>query len=477
MKPNLNYSFNLIGYIICLALLFWMKPEAYEPINPNYIYLISVIFLCAVTLHFLTGERGNWLRIDLFFVLGFTIVHFQWPIMYSFSNILPEKYWDIFVDDYLINFTTWLSALGGICFLTGYSLYKPKKKKLPRVFDSNYNYKKLLLFTAIVFALFLLFAGKNFLTGGIYKGEGGSQAGGGISKYIALLFQVGLTLTTGLIIYKNKCKYRGNLLKWFLGFNKLYLAVVVVYVVLFMLIGDRGGPLTLILTILLLVGSFVRKFKFHEVVIITMLGGIIMTLIGLGRSEASGLDIFDAGSEKFEVSSGYDTTLELANSVRTLNATVAEVPDKHDYFYGALWVTQLLSPIPFAQSIYMDIMDLEWFEIDSSGYITYLVLGKYPTWGLGTSLIADIYVNFGLIGIVFFMFVLGLFIKRLSIELKNPSDYKWFIMAITIGGVSFYYSRSNYLMSFRDIIWGFLFFKLMVKTRKVIKKKRLVMVD
>tara|TARA_R110002051_G_scaffold31371_2_gene71522 strand:+ start:4271 stop:5635 length:1365 start_codon:yes stop_codon:yes gene_type:complete len=449
-----------------------MKPEMYEGINPNYIYTITVIFLFCVSVHFLTGERSNWLRIDLFFILGFAIVHFQWPIMYSFSNILPENYWDIFVDDNLINYTTWLSAVGGVSFLIGYGLFQPKSKKLPRVLNSNYNYNKLLIFTAIVFGLFLLFAGKNFLTGGVYKGEGGSAAGGGISKYFALLFQVSLTLTTGLIIYKNKEKYKGSLIKWFLGFDILYLVIVVVYVVLFLLIGDRGGPLTLILTILLLVGSLVRKFKFYEVFLITLLGGVVMTLIGLGRSEASGLDIFGAGSEKFEVSSGYDTTLELANSVRTVNATVAEVPVKHDYFYGALWVTQLLSPIPFAQSIYMEIMDLEWYEVDSSGYITYLVLGKYPTWGLGTSLIADIYVNFGLIGIIFFMFLLGIFIKRLSIELQNPSNYKWFIMAITVGGVSFYYSRSNYLMSFRDIIWGFLFFKLMVKTRKIGKRKR-----
>ena len=87
-----------------------------------------------------------------------------------------------------------------------------------------------------------------------------------------------------------------------------------------MLIGDRGGPLTLILTILLLVGSYVRKFKLYEVVILTILGGFIMTLIGLGRSEASGFEIFTAGSDKFESTTGYDTTVELANSVRTLNA-------------------------------------------------------------------------------------------------------------------------------------------------------------
>ena len=473
MKPNFNRFFNITSYAICLVFLLWLKPDMYEFINPNYVYICIFIYLSAATLHFLLGEKGNWLRIDLFFILGFSIVHFQWPFMYSFSDIVPENYWDIFVDDYLINYTTWLSAIGGVCFLIGYGLYSPNRKKVPKILDANYNYKKLLLFTASVFVLFLLFAGRNFLTGGVYKGEGGSAAGGGISKYFALLFQVGLILSTGLIIYKNKKNYKGNLIKWFLGLDKLYLVIVVVYIVLFLLIGDRGGPLTLILTILLLVGSFVRKFKFYEVVLLTILGGFIMTLIGLGRSEASGFEIFTAGSEKFENSTGYDTTVELANSVRTLNASVAEVPNNHNYFYGSLWITQLLSPIPFAQSAYMDLMDLEWFEIDSSGYITYLVLGKYPTWGLGTSLIADIYLNFGLIGVLFFMLVLGILIKKLSLELNQPSNYKWFIMAITIGGISFYYGRSNYLMSFRDIIWGFLFFRFLVKTSKMNVKKTL----
>ena len=132
MKPNNNKSIYLLGYFICLFLLLWMKPESYESINSNYIYICTFIFLSACTLHFLTGEKGNWLRIDLFFILGFTIVHFQWPIMYSFSNIVPEKYWDIFVDDYLVNYTTWLSAIGGVCFLIGYNLYNPKRKKVPK---------------------------------------------------------------------------------------------------------------------------------------------------------------------------------------------------------------------------------------------------------------------------------------------------------------------------------------------------------
>ena len=45
MKPNFSRSLNLTIYVVCLVLLFWMKPEMYEGINPNYIYTITVIFL------------------------------------------------------------------------------------------------------------------------------------------------------------------------------------------------------------------------------------------------------------------------------------------------------------------------------------------------------------------------------------------------------------------------------------------------
>ena len=75
MKPNFSRSLNLTIYVVCLVLLFWMKPETYEPISSNYIYTITVIFLSSVAVHFLSEDKSNWLRIDLFFILGFAIVH------------------------------------------------------------------------------------------------------------------------------------------------------------------------------------------------------------------------------------------------------------------------------------------------------------------------------------------------------------------------------------------------------------------
>ncbi len=464
MKSNFVQKRASFLYIICLLILFYLKPALSTPLNGALMSSILIVYIFAIVVHFLSNDKSNWLRLDVFFLLGFTIVHLQWPIMYAFSNIIPENYWRIFVDDQLVNYTTWLSVLGGVFFLIGFNLLKTKKK--PLSFIPVYNYKKLLYFTVISFVMFLALAGSSFLSGSVYKGEGGGTAGAGISKYLALLYQVGLTVLTAIIIYQNKDKYKGNLFKWFLGLDKMYLSVLIVYVLLFLAIGDRSGPLAISLTILILIANFVRKFKFYEVVIIAVVGGVLMTIIGLGRSESSGIDILSSGADKYSNNTSYDTTLELANSYRTLNTGVAHVPEKHDYFYGSLWVADLLSPLPFAQSLYLEITDKESYEIGTATYITYLVYGKNSPSGEGTSIIVDIYLNFGLVGVIFFMFILGLFLKKISLENKSPSSIKWVFLISILGGMSLYYSRSSYLFVLRDVIWGILFLKFFVKIKR-----------
>lgn len=428
------------------------------------ITLILVLFFLAVAVHFLNYDKSNWLRLDVFFILGFIIVHLQWPIMYALSGIIPENYWRIFVDENVVNYSTWLSSIGGVTFLTGFHLNKKKirnKQTLP-----PYKYKNVLLFTAFSFAIFLLFAGKNFLEGGIYKGEGGTNAGEGISKYFALLFQVGLIVSTATIIYSNKGSYKGNLMKWLLSLDKLYLAIVVSYVSLFLLIGDRGGPLSLVLLILILIGNQVRKFKFIEVLVLTIFGAVLMTIIGLGRSEVSGIGILSAGSDKITALNAYDVTLELANSIRTLNIAVDHIPREGNYFYGILWTGDILATIPFAQSIFLTTTDFDTHQLGSANYITYLVYGKNPPSGEGTSLIADIYLNFGWLGVMFLMFLFGMLIKRLAIEIMYPTNIIWFIAGAAIAGFTFYYGRAGLFLPMRNVVWGILIFTLMVKPRK-----------
>jgi hypothetical protein len=414
-------------------------------------------------MHFFVNDNANWLRLDFFFILGFTIVHLQWPMMYAFSNMMPENYFIIFPDDRIVNYATWLSALGGISFLMGFHLLKERKRKSKIVLPTMNN-NGLLYLSLSSLILFLVFAGSNYFSGGVYKDAGGTAEGEGISKYMAILFNVSIIANSAIIIYQSKNNYNGNLLSWFLRLDKIYLGIVISYILISLSVGDRGGPLSIILTILILIGSFVRKFRFVEVFLVLIVGATLMTIIGLGRNQASGIDIVTAGSANLEQSTNYDFTMELANSFRTLNTTLSYVPDDYNYFFGSLWIADILAPIPFAQSAFVKATGVNSNKMNSSRFITYLVYGNKPSSGEGTSLIADIYINFGNYGVGLFMLFLGFFFKKLTLELANPSNFQWVLIASIIGGISFYYSRSSYFMNLRDIFWALLFFKILVKT-------------
>jgi len=246
------------------------------------------------------------------------------------------------------------------------------------------------------------------------------------------------------------------------------LNIFVLFVLIFLLIGDRGGPLALLLTIVIFTGVMVRQFSFKELSVMVFLGGMTLMLIGLGRSKVSGLSILNEGINNLEYSHGvYQPTLELANSYRTFNRAILHTSTKSDYFYGSLWTADLLSPIPFAQSYYLELSNKEPYEISSSKLITYLVYGKNPPSGEGTSLLGDIYINFGSYGIMFFMLLFGVFFKKIANSIKNMDSVLWLTMASVFVGYALYYSRTSLFFPIREICWGLLFVRLLVSIRKI----------
>lgn len=440
-----------------------MEPDHKSNIDLLRLSLYSITFLVFLIWHlYREGKKNkNWLRIDVFFLLGFLIVHFQWAIMYAFSDIIPENPSRVWVNPVYVNYGIWLSVIGGLSWIFGYSILKNNKKK--RTTHYKFNYNKLLNFTIILFALFLISAGKDFFSGGVYKGSGGKAYGEGISAYIQLLFSICIIIVTLFVIIDNQKNYKSNLLKWVWGLNKKYLLIAGGYIFLFLSIGDRDGPLALILTFLILTGSIIRPFKLRELIFIVSVGAVIMTLIGLGRNVNSDRSVIISGYQQMDYNSAYEPTLELANSVRTLFQSLTTVPVEHDFFYGKLWLSDLMSPIPFMQAVYLGLTDDNIFELSSTGYITYLVYGNDSTSGEGTTLIADIYLNLGLPGIIILMFLFGLLIKKANIELIVHNNYRWIIIACILASFSIYFGRSSYLIILRPIVWSYFIVFLFVK--------------
>lgn len=453
---------------ILFILLLFIKPSIIGSIDSFKLITYSSVVFIAILLHFDINKSHdkNWFRIDVFFLIGFFIVHFQWPIMYSISNLIPDMPSRVWVDEMYVNYGTWLSSIGILSWILGYSILRNstslfKKNKKTKY---KYNYSKLLYLTIFFFVLFIFTAGKDYLIGGAYKVNIGNESS--LDSGIQLPLSVSIIALTAVVINASKDKYHNNIIKWFFKLDKKFLILYISYLIVYLGIGNRGGPITLLLTTAILVGTLIRPFKFSVLLLSIVIGGLFFSIISIGRSQSHGLELLLLGKENFEFTSIYDFTLELANSVRTLYTSVSNVPSNHDYFYGKLWLTQFLAVIPFLQSFIVDLFQIPSYELGSAGYITYLTFGVGSVSGEGTSLIADIYLNFGPFGVFLFMLLFGLFIKKINNELQS-NNYYWIVSAAVIAGFSIYFSRSTLFVFIRPVTWSLLLIFFFVKRRSV----------
>ena len=274
-------------YIVLFIALFLSEPDYQSSINAKQLLLYSSLFLLSIAIHFFSlRKEKNWFRLDVLFILGFGIVHFQWPIMVAFSEIYPERMLRAWSDSAYMNYGTWLSTLGAIAWLYGYSLISLKTKTSSKKY--NYDYIPVFWFTLMVYTMFLLTAGNAYLTGKIYKGYGYGRIGETLGAYFSLLTLISMLVLTTFVIINKRINYKSNVMQWFIGSDKKYLIMAGSYVFLHLAIGDRGGAIFLTFAFLVLFGQFVRPIKFKEFILIAICGAIILTLIGLGRSSDSG---------------------------------------------------------------------------------------------------------------------------------------------------------------------------------------------
>ena len=135
-------------YMLMICIMFYLKPEIPSDINNPLLYVYMIIVVLATVVHFIRYSSKNFFTITNLFLLGFIVVHFQWPIMLSFSDIEPPVF-QLSRGSYIyINYGTWLSCMGLIAWFLGYAI---ANKKL----DDSRVYK-IINYKVLLYLLFLL---------------------------------------------------------------------------------------------------------------------------------------------------------------------------------------------------------------------------------------------------------------------------------------------------------------------------------
>jgi len=234
--------------------------------------------------------------------------------------------------------------------------------------------------------------------------------------------------------------------------DKVYLINAFSIIIFLILWGNRSELLSLVLPILLLYSTFIRRLKKREIILLLFFGVIILNAIKVGRSEPGGMLNLENVSSSL---ANFNKISFIFEDLRAANGSIFFFID-HVNMYGISGgknaVLQIASVIPFLQSM---IIRITGFNPDPPSSIVYTTRfhGANFASGLGTHIIGDLYYTFGISGIIFLMALLGIIVGHLynRVFLTTSKNLYLLLVNCILFGNSVYCVRVEYFYILRMI--------------------------
>lgn len=445
----LNITFFIISFILL--------PFAGR-YNYAILYLIvgmSLVSLCSYFVY--TGKqhafKGQYLRISYIFIIGYAIVFLQNNIdlLLGYKSVNSE----CFASSETICICALYSLIGLLSYIFGFVTSKNyysglsynKRHDLITLMSDKYLLIQRILFFIFV-SIYLFFNALKILSGNYYYNEqtmfdnAGSLLNYSIVMIDVLMFTILCSNVYNLKIKKIKLSF-GK----FIRINGLIFNIpMLIYLSFVFMTGDRGPILTAVLAFsITYVIACGKKLSFSFLLVMLVIGSIFFSVIGQMRRESNLLSLSEMITYKNSENnkSIMPATSELAGSYNTFTYSVDRVPSRHPFFYGILQLRSIGYSVPFLYRFIPFVYSDKNYENNSVSYCTYLIQGLNRTYGNGTSILADIYLDFGLIGIIVIMFIIGRLVIRLDYELFYGVSSSWFLVAVIFFSYSLYLSRST----------------------------------
>lgn len=440
MKAFILFLFLVIAILVCI----------FAPANYNYefIVLCSSLYLISTIIFLFIAKKKNYFDFDTIFIFVYFIATFYYPL-FIHNTPLADRYFIFlyyFNEDYMPQAAA-LSLAGIMSYYVG-SLSVNKK-----LTHSNYNFKVKSTKSLYILALLSFFA--YFIFGGyqrmidLYSGNENLANEVGLASYLFILCPALLFVGIILDFVKIKIYYGFFSLKHFSKFG-IFTTFFIIAAMLYT--GSRTLPLQLLL---LLYGVYSYLFKptsFSKFLILITSGILIMFGIAFFRGAFIENNVFV-----------FSDILSDIIGVNRTSYTAIEYTNQYGFTYGYSMLSSLLSPIPFAQSFFISFLELDKNQMSSALLYTKYTLDEVNSFGLGTNIIADIFFSFGTVGVFIFMFLLGVFIRRIYIRANNNIYY------LTALGVMISYSvylvRAEYFYFLRFLLWSLLIMYLVLNIK------------
>jgi len=311
----------------------------------------------------------------------------------------------------------------------------------------------------LLLAAFALLAGGSYFSGLIYR-EAVYGLTGSISGTAAYLLEV-LSLTAVVIVAATfyQAQTLGHRPKSF----AIVTALIAAYMVVFLIAGERGALLQLATVIGVIYCTKFRPLALWEFIALVIAGAFLFSMLGVIRTGQT-----DNVLGFWRDGGWFGLTQNLSNSLVALHLGMDAVERNGTYFWGQLWASNILSVVPFAQSYFIAATDMAAWQLNSAYYIQYMRYGPMAHTSDGTTVIGDIYMNFGQPGLVAAMLAHGVVSRVFATRLKENSGFLSFIAAALFLSLIFYVSRGSYFVQLRPVLWGTLITLLIFRWRRLV---------
>ena len=462
--------FILINLLFFTVLMYYNIAPIISDYDPFILLLIllGVIFsvcLFAFSKQSYFGSKTKWFSISTLFILGYLIVCFQRYIDLLVGNIAPNDGYYLVSPD-LINKCALLSLVGLLCFIIGYLFYNPSIPKLRKIASPIYVPTKWLIFLlSVAVFLFIYNYGSETLSAGysqaILEAKKETMASYSEVFIYSLIYAI-------LILHTKNRKEKGETLFGFIkSLGLLFHLSIFAYLGLFLLIGDRGFIVRVIAVYFFAYIIKIRpKINLIIFFILVLIASFGVTIIGIVRSMNPDIAFQERmisiikENKIDERGSIFNSTAELASSVRCLHYAVDYVPNQHPFLYGYFQFRDILAAIPLSNSVTKHFMDNSFQYKTTASFITYIIQGDNYTKGDGSNVVAEFYISFGIFGVIFGLFLFGVFVKKIEMVLFacNPShiSFLYYSLAYAYIGAAISISRGTVLDPMRIAVLTFL---------------------
>lgn len=440
-------SFLFFNLLIGSIIIFILAPNYYHSLFNLGCFLyniISIIFFLYIK------KKKNYFDFDILFILTFQFVYYIYPIVIYPVN--PE-YFFMFTFKFnhdVISQGTSLATVGISSYLFGSIINEPVEKPCNKEKFIYVQNNVTILATILLSFVFLSQFNQSVFTKNYSEFDKGN-----LLEYFFLLFSAFLITAIAIEFNNIKNKNIGTVRELIVSFDKKLLSVTILFVLFYLYIGSRTFPLQIIIVVVSLFSIFIKSIRWKNFLALSIGGIFFMSFLSVFRMiKSTGNDL----NFKFNF---LDAGMDLIINNRNLYVAIDFVK-KNGISYGKTMLGNVLAPIPFLQSMMNTLVGIDPHSTTSSQFFTNLELGRNAELGLGTNIIADLYLAFGFGGVIIFMIFLGYYANKALNKAKEGNFYSLIIYSVLVS-YSVYIVRAEYFFFLRLLIWS-LFIAVFVKS-------------